>query len=119
MDGDRAEIAKGVEVLLEFLVFQTYDESEDALTLVEDMTRAAKDMFAKASEKRRASKAAGPSGIDMTLDTLIALLDKGSSDLRSLANLVMGMVAPAFEKSTIEHLVAVSWPCRADCSHKC
>jgi DNA polymerase phi len=46
--------------------------------------------------------------IDILLDTLIALLDKGSSDLRGLANLVVGMVASAFTSSSIAHMVAVS-----------
>jgi DNA polymerase phi len=46
--------------------------------------------------------------IDVLLDVLIALMDKGSNDLRVLANLVVGMVAPAFTSSSIQHLVAVS-----------
>lgn len=51
---------------------------------------------------------ADPEPIDMLLDTLIALLDKGSSDLKNLASMVVGLVAPAFTQSSIEHLVAVS-----------
>jgi DNA polymerase phi len=46
--------------------------------------------------------------VDTILDTLIALLDKGSSDLRNFANLVAGLISSAFTKSSIEHLNAVS-----------
>lgn len=105
-------MAKGVEILLGFLILQTYDESEDALEMLEDVTAAARDMFKSSGGSRSKGKKAPASEeatppIDQMLDTLVALLDKGSSDLRSLANLVMGMIAPAFTSSTIEHLVAV------------
>lgn len=46
--------------------------------------------------------------IDLLLDTLIALLDKGSGGLRSLANMVLALSAPALTSSSIEHLLAVS-----------
>ena len=46
--------------------------------------------------------------IDELLDVLIALLDKGSSDLRNLANLIFGMISSAFTPSSVQHLVAVS-----------
>ena len=45
--------------------------------------------------------------VDRVLDTLVALLDKNSSDLRNLANLVAGLFSSAFTKSSIEHLNAV------------
>jgi DNA polymerase phi len=32
---DKAELARGVEVLLSFLILQTYDENEDALDMLE------------------------------------------------------------------------------------
>lgn len=46
--------------------------------------------------------------VDMVLDVLIALLDKGSSDLRSLANLVFGIISPELTKSSMDLLAAVS-----------
>lgn len=46
--------------------------------------------------------------VDMVLDVLIALLDKGSSDLRNLANLVFGIISPELTKSSLDLLAAVS-----------
>jgi DNA polymerase phi len=67
-------------------------------------------MFGLATSEASTSTATDPEPIDMLLDTLIALLDKGSSDLKNLASMVVGLVAPAFTRSSIEHLVAVSSP---------
>lgn len=47
--------------------------------------------------------------VDMLLDVLIALLDKGSSDLRNLANLVFGIISPELTKSSLDLLAAVSF----------
>jgi DNA polymerase phi len=65
-------------------------------------------MFSFGPSQPSSSSATDPEPIDMLLDTLIALLDKGSSDLKNLASMVVGLVAPAFTRSSIEHLVAVS-----------
>lgn len=103
--GDNAALARGTEVLLAFLILQTYDESEDALDLLEETQAAARRMFALDPTSSTSSPAdAAP--VDTMLDTLIALLDKGSSDLRNLANLVAGLISSAFTKSSIEHLNA-------------
>lgn len=64
-------------------------------------------MFGLNTAQASSSSAADPEPIDMLLDTLIALLDKGSSDLKNLASMVVGLIAPAFTRSSIEHLVVV------------
>ncbi|KAK4686071.1 DNA polymerase phi, partial [Tremellales sp. Uapishka_1] len=107
MKGDHAEVARGVEVLLSYLVLQTYDENEDALEMLEEAKGAAAQIFEKPSKnKATADEEEEAAPIDTLLDILVALLDKGSSDLRSLANLVVGMVAAAFTSSSIQHMVA-------------
>lgn len=65
-------------------------------------------MFGLSKSEITSSEGSELEPIDMLLDTLIALLDKGSSDLKNLASMVVGLVAPAFTRSSIEHLVAVS-----------
>lgn len=104
---DSKDIARGVEILLSFSLLQTYDESEDALELLEEVNEAAQRMFNLSSAKASSSADEEHPPIDTLLDVLIALLDKGSADLRNLANMVVGMVASAFTPSSIEHLVAV------------
>lgn len=47
--------------------------------------------------------------VDLLLDVLIALLDKGSSDLRNLANLVFDIISPELTKSSLDLLSAVSF----------
>ncbi|EIW66554.1 hypothetical protein TREMEDRAFT_35002 [Tremella mesenterica DSM 1558] len=93
------EVVKGVEILLSFLIIQTYDENEDALEMLEVSQSSARESTSKEADVNLPA-------IDMLLDTLIALLDKGSNDLRSLANLVVGMVAGEFTSSSVRHLVA-------------
>ena len=104
-----ADVKRGVEILLSFSLLQTYDESDDALELLEEANEAAQAMF-KLPSKAGSSGAQedAPQPIDALVDVLVAFLDKGSADLRNLANLVVGMVASAFTPSSIEHLVAVS-----------
>ncbi|WWD16543.1 hypothetical protein CI109_100970 [Kwoniella shandongensis] len=104
---DDKEVAKGVEILLSFFVLQTYDEVDDALDLLEDVNTAAQKIFDLPSTESSASSdddEAAP--IDALLDVLIALLDKGSSDLRNLANLVFGTVSSAFTESSMKLLNA-------------
>lgn len=105
---ENKDIARGVEILLSFSLLQTYDESEDSLELLEEVNEAAQRMFNLSSGKASSSADEQHPPIDTLLDVLIALLDKGSADLRNLANMVVGMVASAFTPSSIEHLVAVS-----------
>lgn len=100
-----AEVARGVEILLSFSLLQTYDESEDALELLEEVNGAAQRMF-KIGSKATEEDEHPP--IDTLLDVLIALLEKGSAGLKDLGKLVVGMVGSAFTLSTVEHLVAVS-----------
>lgn len=90
--------AKGLQILLPFLVLQTYDDVEDALDMLDDATTAAEGILGK-----KADDEVPP--IDALLDVLIALLDKGSADLRTLANLVFGLVAPSMGRSATDHLV--------------
>ena len=45
--------------------------------------------------------------LDLLVDVLIAYLDKASSDLKSLASLVFGLLSSEVQPSTIEHLIAV------------
>lgn len=97
---DTSDAARGTVILVSFLVLQTYDDVEDALDMLDEAVTAARGMFVK----KQADAEAEP--IAELLDVLIALLDKGSADLRTLANLVFGMVAPAMTKSSVEHLIA-------------
>lgn len=97
------------------------------LETLEDVTTAVQAMFAPKAKSK--GKANGKSGkgkdkeahdhdhdveeedaepIDLLVDTLIALLDKNSGGLRSLATMVLALSAPALTSSTIEHLLAVS-----------
>ncbi|WVQ94762.1 hypothetical protein IAU59_001843 [Kwoniella sp. CBS 9459] len=105
---DQKDIARGAEILLAFFVLQTYDEVDDALDLLEDVRAAAEKLFGIAAEQDEleedGEEDAAP--IDSLLDVLIALLEKGSSDLRNLANLVFGMISPAFTESSIKLLTA-------------
>jgi DNA polymerase phi len=113
-DKQSADIAKACEVLLSYAILQTYEERADMLETLEDVTTAVKAMFAP-TKKSKGKKAddEDPEAIDLLVDTLIALLDKNSGGLRSLATMVLALTAPALTASTIEHLLAVSlfYPC--------
>lgn len=106
LKGEKGDLATGSETLLSFLILQTYDESEDALDLLEETQAATRRLFALDPTSSSAEVEDAP--VDTILDTIVALLDKGSSGLRDLANLVAGLVSSAFTKSSIEHLNAVS-----------
>ncbi|KAK8861548.1 hypothetical protein IAR55_002370 [Kwoniella newhampshirensis] len=103
---DEKEVAKGAEILLSFFVLQTYDEMDDALDMLEDVNTAAQKIFDLPSASSSASDDEDAAPVDALLDVLIALLDKGSSDLRNLANLVFGMVSSAFTESSMKLLNA-------------
>ncbi|OCF44480.1 DNA polymerase phi subunit [Kwoniella heveanensis CBS 569] len=106
---DQKDIARGAEILLAFFVLQTYDEVDDALDLLEDAKTAAEKLFGIAAEQDELEEDGDKENaapIDSLLDVLIALLEKGSSDLRNLANLVFGMISPAFTQSSIKLLTA-------------
>lgn len=90
--------SRGLQILLPFLVLQTYDDVEDALDMLDDATTAAEGILGKKEDD-------DVPPIDALLDVLIALLDKGSADLRTLANLVFGLLAPNMGRSAIDHLV--------------
>jgi DNA polymerase phi len=119
----KSDAARGSQILVSFLVLQTYDEVEDALDLLEDAVGAVRDLFKetkKEKKSKRASAAAAaaspedvPPPIDALLDVLIALLDKNSADMRALANLVFGMISSEFTTSSVQHLIAVSMTCLA------
>ncbi|KAL7419801.1 DNA-directed DNA polymerase [Cryptotrichosporon argae] len=105
-ESDR-DVRRGAEVLLSFLVLQTYDEVEDALDMLEEAVDATARLFEKKGKKSKAALAEDDTPpIDTLLDTLVQLLDKGSADLRALANLVFGLVSSALTESGIKHLVA-------------
>lgn len=110
-------LARGAEILVSFLVLQTYDEVEDALDMLDEAVQAVKTLFPEKKKTRKGKKGAeevdadAPPPMDALLDVLIALLDKSSADLRTLANLVFAMLAPAMTASSVEHLVAVSSHC--------
>jgi DNA polymerase phi len=103
--------ARGARILVSFLVLQTYDEAEDALDMLDEAVGAVRVLFP--AKKRGRSKKAEPTvdedappPVDALLDVLVALLDKGSADLRTLANQVFGMLVPVMTASAVEHLVA-------------
>lgn len=123
-----ADIVKACEVLLSYAILQTYEERADMLETLEDVTSAVQAMFAPKPKAVSAKKGKSkkhdheheheaeeedPEAIDLLIDTLIALLDKGSGGLRSLATMVLALSAPALTASTIEHLLAVSRPLSA------
>ncbi|KAK6907306.1 hypothetical protein I203_101296 [Kwoniella mangroviensis CBS 8507] len=103
---DRKQVAEGSEILLAFFILQTYDEVEDALDLLENANSAIQQLFdlPLTAEKEEEGEEYPP--IDSLLDVLIALLDKGSNDLRNLANLAFGMVSSEFTESSMDLLVA-------------
>ncbi|WWC60265.1 uncharacterized protein I303_102832 [Kwoniella dejecticola CBS 10117] len=103
---EKKEIAKGSEILLAFFVLQTYDEVEDALELLENANSAISHLFDLPTPTSEASEEDEHAPIDSLLDVLIALLDKGSNDLRNLANLVFGLISPAFTETSMDLLTA-------------
>ncbi|WWC87837.1 uncharacterized protein L201_002731 [Kwoniella dendrophila CBS 6074] len=103
---DQKEVAQGVAILLAFFVLQTYDDVEDALELLENTNSAAQKLFNISSTSTKDDDEDEHLPIDSLLDVLIALLDKGSNDLRNLANMVFGMVSSAFTESSIDLLTA-------------
>jgi DNA polymerase phi len=123
LKSEKEDMVTGAEILLAFLILQTHDESDDALDLLEvssvamlllgleltsqETNNAVRQLF---SLDPSSSSATESLPVDTVLDTLVALLDKNSSDLRNLANLVAGLISSAFTKSSIEHLNAVSPP---------
>ncbi|WVR03854.1 hypothetical protein IAU60_000851 [Kwoniella sp. DSM 27419] len=98
------EVSRGAEILLAFFVLQTYDEVDDALDMLENAVSASRKLFDLPTAEEDEEDDVAP--IDSLLDVLIALLDKGSNDLRNLANLVFGMVSSAFTESSIKLLTA-------------
>ncbi|WVW80105.1 hypothetical protein I302_102078 [Kwoniella bestiolae CBS 10118] len=102
---DRKEIAQGSAIILSFFILQTYDEVEDALDLLENANSAIQQLFELPSTGTEEDGEEHPA-IDSLLDVLIALLDKGSNDLRNLANLVFGMVSSEFSETSMDLLVA-------------
>ncbi|BEJ00908.1 hypothetical protein CcaverHIS631_0507650 [Cutaneotrichosporon cavernicola] len=105
-------VARGARILVSFLVLQTYDEAEDALDMLDEAVGAVRALFPAKKSGRKSKKAEpevdadAPPPVDALLDVLVALLDKGSADLRTLANQVFGMLVPAMTASAVEHLVA-------------
>ncbi|TYJ59151.1 hypothetical protein B9479_000140 [Cryptococcus floricola] len=95
---DQQEVAKAFEILISFFILQTYDEVSDSIENVEEINTAVQTYLGKSHEEVAA--------VDILLDVLVGLLDKGSSDLRNLANLVFGMVSSELTKSSLEHLAA-------------
>lgn len=102
--------ARGARILVSFLVLQTYDEAEDALDMLDEAVGAVRALFPTKKRGRKKAEpevdADAPPPVDALLDVLVALLDKGSADLRTLANQVFGMLVPAMTASAVEHLVA-------------
>ncbi|WWD05770.1 hypothetical protein V865_003853 [Kwoniella europaea PYCC6329] len=103
---DRKEVAKGSEILLAFFILQTYDEVEDALDLLENANSAIQQLFDLPLTVEKEEEGEEHPPIDSLLDVLIALLDKGSNDLRNLANMAFGMVSSEFTESSMDLLVA-------------
>lgn len=68
---------------------------------LEEVNTAAQQYLGQKEEETQA--------VDLLLDVLIALLDKGSSDLRNLANLVFDIISPELMKSSLDLLSAVSF----------
>ncbi|WVQ79016.1 hypothetical protein IAT38_001108 [Cryptococcus sp. DSM 104549] len=97
------DIARGLEILISFFALQTYDEVDDALDNLEEVNSAAQKIFGLG---KGLPEDEDVPPVDALLDVLIALLDKGSSDLRNLANLVFGMVASEFTESSLALLSA-------------
>ncbi|ADV20875.1 DNA-directed DNA polymerase, putative [Cryptococcus gattii WM276] len=96
---NQKSISRAFEILISFFILQTYDEVEDSLENLEEVNAAAQQYLGQEEEK-------DAQAVDMLLDVLIALLDKGSSDLRNLANLVFGIISPELTKSSLDLLAA-------------
>ncbi|OXH24380.1 DNA polymerase phi subunit [Cryptococcus neoformans] len=96
---DRRSISKAFEILISFFILQTYDEVEDSLENLEEVNTAAQQYLGQKEEEETQA-------VDLLLDVLIALLDKGSSDLRNLANLVFDIISPELTKSSLDLLSA-------------
>nr|ODO02406.1 DNA polymerase phi subunit [Cryptococcus depauperatus CBS 7855] len=97
---EKKSLAKAFDILISFFILQTYDETDDSLDNLEDITTAAQQYLGVGDAD------VDVEAINLLLDVLISLLDKGSSDLRSLANLVFGMISGDLNRSSMEHLAA-------------
>ena len=120
-----------MQVLLSFALLKSYDDDVKAYEILEVSCQPRKEMpstvppglieaspsqdVQRCAERIFAIKAATSTAdqedlppVDLLVDVLIGYLDRASSDLRTLATAVFGLISAKATASTIEHLIAVS-----------
>lgn len=114
----KREAARGLELLIQSVILQSYDDAEGSLDVLEELEGCATKMFAekpKASKKKKAAEAEDDEEeedlepIDILVDVLIGFLEKSSSQLRALASQVFGVLSGEATESTIDLLLAVNY----------
>ena len=113
----KREAARGLQLLIQSVILQSYDDAEASLDVLEELESCATRMFAeklKASKKQKAAAAEEVDDeeedlapIDILVDVLIGFLEKSSSQLRALASQVFGVLSGEATESTIDLLLAV------------
>lgn len=115
---ERKETAKGLELLIQSVILQSYDEPEESIDVLEELQGCAAKMFAKKSTGKKARKTAidimdqdddeteDLDPIDLLVDVLIGFLERASSQLRALASQVFGMLSGEVTESTVDLLLA-------------
>lgn len=99
------DVEQGLRILLTFALLKTYDDDVKAYEILDDVDKCARAMAQpSASSSQQAAGDLPP--VDLLVDALIAYLDQASSDLKSLAGHVFGLISSQASETTIEHLIA-------------
>jgi DNA polymerase phi len=113
----KQEAARGLQLLIQSVILQSYDDAEASLDVLEELESCATRMFAEKPKMAQKKKAAAEeeadadeedlAPIDILVDVLIGFLEKSSSQLRALASQVFGVLSGEATESTIDLLLAV------------
>ncbi|KAL7413375.1 DNA polymerase phi-domain-containing protein [Mrakia frigida] len=121
---ERKETAKGLELLIQSVILQSYDEPEESIDVLEELQGCAAKMFAVKKPTAASSSTKKPrktaidmededdeepedlDPMDLLVDVLIGFLERASSQLRALASQVFGMLSGEVTESTVDLLLA-------------
>lgn len=100
------DVEQGLRILLTFALLKTYDDDVKAYEILDDVDKCARAMAQpSASSSQKAADGDLPP-VDLLVDALVAYLDQASSDLKSLAGHVFGLISSQASETTVEHLIA-------------
>ncbi|CDZ97129.1 Predicted regulator of rRNA gene transcription (MYB-binding protein) [Phaffia rhodozyma] len=113
---EKKEAAKGLELLIQSVILQSFDEPEDTLDILAELKGCAEKMFSTKKTKTSKKTAAATNNgtdepedlapIDLLVDVLIGFMERSSAQLRTLATQVFGMLSGEVSESTIDLLLA-------------